>query len=433
MDLQEIKTAVDKVARTFEAYKEANDERIEALKKGDETSAKDLGDKLGRIEVDLNALTDAKKKLDEEAKADRERLEELEARADRPGGPALSKQADEYKQAFEGWVRSGGTSQEHGQKMSSLARAAAERKDVTIGTPAQGGYAVPEQISREIEKLELEMSPVRRLVKVTKVGTSDYKSLVNLGGASAAWAAETDTRTATGTDQFREVQPSWGELYAYPLVSRFSLEDMFFNVASWITEAVSEQFAIAEGQAVISGNGTSKPTGMLNTTPVTTADHASPLRAPAAYQYIACDTDTDGSPATPGLRGDSLLELVYTLNKKYRPGSSWVMNSLTTAAVRKLKDSDGVYLWRPGLEAGEPDRLLGYAHETWEDMPDVAANAFPVGFGNFKRAYEMIDIHGLTMVRDEVTRPGYVKFYIARRVGGKPTNNDALKFLRTIQ
>ena len=165
-------------------------------------------------------------------------------------------------------------------------------KDVTIGTPAAGGYAVPEEIAREIEELERKFSPVRSLVKVVQVGSSDYKELVSIGGASSGWVGETGSRTATTTSQLRERAPTHGELYAYPQASEWSLDDIFFNVEAWLAEEVAESFAINEGDAVIRGNGTSKPTGMLNTTPVTTADFASPLRNAAAYQYIA-------SPSVP--------------------------------------------------------------------------------------------------------------------------------------
>ena len=241
------------------------------------------------------------------------------------------------------------------------------------------------------------------------------------------------TRSETDTSLLREVTPTHGELYAYPQASEWSLDDVFFDVEAWLAEEVAMQFAQQEGTAVISGNGTNKPTGMINTTPVTTADFASPLRAAAAYQYIASDTDTLGSPQTPGITPDSLIDLVYTLNSAYRSNATFVMNSTTTGSVRKLKDTTNQYLWHPGLQAGQPNNLLGYNVETWEDMPDIGTNNFPVAFGDFRRGYVLVDRVGLRITRDNVTTPGFVKFYIRRREGGIVTNNDAIKFLRTIQ
>jgi HK97 family phage major capsid protein len=304
------------------------------------------------------------------------------------------------------------------------------RKEVTIGSPAGGGYAVPEVIAREIERLELLYSPVRRLVKVVSVGTSDYKELVNLRGAAAAWVGETDARGETATPTLREVTPTHGELYAYPKASEWSLDDTFFNIESWLSGEVAEAFAIAEANAVISGDGTNKPTGMLNTTPVLTDDDADPLRAAAAYEYVPSDTAQD--PAAPGIVADALIELVYLLNSAYRAMGTWTMNSLTTGSVRKLKDGDGNYIWAPGLSAGQPDRLLGYPVETWEQMPDIGANNFPVAFGDFKRGYVLVDRVGLRITRDNITQPGFVRFYMRRREGGHVLNNNAVKFIRTI-
>jgi HK97 family phage major capsid protein len=301
------------------------------------------------------------------------------------------------------------------------------RKDVTIGSPAGGGYAVPEVIAREIERIELLYSPVRRLVKVVQVGTSDYKELVNLRGAAAAGVGETDARGETATPTLREVNPTHGELYAYPKASEWSLDDTFFNIETWLSGEVAEAFAIAEAVAVIGGDGANKPTGMLNTTPVLIADDANPARAAAAYEYVPSDTG-----ATPGVVADALIELVYKLNSAYRAMGTWTMNSLTTGSVRKLKDGDGNYIWAPGLSAGQPDRLLGYPVETWEQMPDVAANAFPIGFGDYKRGYLLVDRVGLRITRDNITQPGFVRFYMRRREGGHVLNNNAVKFLRTL-
>lgn len=327
-------------------------------------------------------------------------------------------------------MRNKGNSPLHEQKLQEQQRKMAEAKDVTVGSNAGGGFAVPEEIAREIERLELLFSPVRRLVKVVRAGTSDYKELVNIRGATSGWVGESGTRSATSTPQLREVVPTFGELYAYPQASEWSLDDIFFDVDAWLAEEVAQEFAVQEGSAVISGDGSSKPTGMTNTTPVTTADFASPLRAAAAYQYIA--SDTAQSPVDPGIVADTLLDLIYTLNSAYRTGATWVMNSVTTGEVRKLKDGNNQYFWAPGLQAGQPNMLLGYPVETWEQMDDIGANNFPIAFGNFRRGYLLADRVGLRVTRDAVTNVGFIRFYVRRREGGIVLNNDAIKFLRTI-
>jgi HK97 family phage major capsid protein len=417
--LVEIKSAIDKQAEAFEEFKKVNDQRLKAVENGNEAKAIELSEKLGKIEADVTKWGSLKKSLEDEMTLQRDRIEELESRQKSPGKTAAEKVKDEYKETFIDWMRNKGQSPMHEQKMQEI-----QKKDITIGSGAGGGFAVPEQIARDIERLEKKFSPVRDLVMVRQVGTSDYKELVNIRGTSSGWVGESGSRTATNTPQLREVTPTHGELYAYPQVSEWSLDDIFFNVEAWLSEEVAQEFAIQEGEAVIRGNGTSKPTGMLNTAPVTTADDASPKRAAAAYQYVA---GTEASPASVDM--DGLIDLVYTLNSAYRSGATFVMNSVTTGQTRKLKDSNGQYLWQPSLQAGQPDRLLGYSVATWEQMDDPLGAKFPVAFGNFRRGYILADRVGMRITRDNVTNVGFVRFYVRRREGGIPLNNDAIKWL----
>ena len=420
----EIKAAIDKTAEAFEAFKETNDQRVKAIETGNESKAAELGEKLGKIEGSVTKFSEIKKALDVEMDLNRERLEELEAKAAQPGKTAQEKSHDEYKATFVDWVRSKGNSPLDEQKLQDLAK-----KDITIGTGSAGGFAVPEEIAREIERLEKKFSPIRRLVKVVRAGTSDYKEIVNIRGTTSGWVGETGTRTATATPSLREITPTFGELYAYPQVSEWALDDMFFSVESWLAEEVAQEFAEQEGTAVISGNGTNKPTGMTNSTPTAADDFASPLRAAAVYEFVV--SLGDDSPVVAEIQSDAMIDMIYTLNSAYRAGSTWVMNSNTTGAVRKLKDTTGQYLWQPSLQAGQPDMLLGYPIETWEQMADIGTNNFPVAFGNFRRGYLLADRVGLRITRDNVTNVGHVRFYVRRREGGIVLNNDAIKWLRT--
>jgi len=422
--------SINKIGEGFEAFKEANDERLKAIEDGDGSNAAEIGQKLIRIEKSVQEAVKAKSQIETEMQLQKERLEELEAKNNQPGRTAAAKKEAEYKETFLDWIRFKGQSPLHEQRLQEQAKAlAAEGKSVTIASGSGGGFAVPEEISREIERMELTFSPIRNLVKVVRAGSSDYKELVNLRGATSGWVGESDSRTATNTPQLREVAPTHGELYAYPQASEWSLDDAFFNIEAWLAEEAAQEFALQEGTAVITGNGTSKPTGMLNTTPTTADDFASPPRAAAAYQYVACLSTS--SPVVAEILPDFLIDLIYKLNSQYRSGATWVMNSATAGAVRKLKDTNGQYLWQPSLQAGQPDRLLGYAHATWEQMQDIATNAFPIAFGNFRRGYTLADRVGLRITRDNVTNVGFVKFYIRRREGGIVTNNDAVKWLRT--
>ena len=425
--IQEIADGLEKSWREFQ---KANDEKLTKLAKGE--SVDEINAKLEKIEKDLDVFSKARDEFDlgqkgvEELK---ERIDILEAGQKKPGKTAADHVKDQHKELFLRWMRSGGQDDDAMRQAKELVRKGAlspqYAKDVTIGTTTEGGFALPEEIAREIEILERRMSPVRDTVKVRQVGTNDYKELVTIGGTTSGWVGETGTRSATATSAFRERAPTMGELYAYPQSSEWALDDLFFNVEAWIAEEVAQEFAVQEGQAVIDGNGTSRPTGILNTAPVATADGASPLRSAEAIEYV----DSPNSPSA--LDADTFITMVYTANTIYRANAVWAMNSATTGAARRLKDSQNQYLWAPGLEAGQPDRFLGYPVRTWEQLPDVAVGNFPILFGDFNRAYLLVDRVGLRITRDNVTNIGFVKFYVRRREGGIILNNDAIKAMRT--
>jgi HK97 family phage major capsid protein len=427
-NLQEILAAIDGMNTAWAEFTKVNDQKIDAIKNGHDGRAKELDEKVDRIGKDITKFASLKEVLEREHKFLTERIESLEASASSPGRTALVKMREEHSRTFIAAVRHKFEDTSLNAKVQDLQKQLWDQKDITIGTPAAGGYAVPEEISREIGRLELLFSPVRQLVKVVNVGTSDYKELVNRRGMTSGWVGETGPRPATNTPTLRERTPTQGEIYAYPQVSEWSLDDIFFNVENWLADEVAQRFAQEEGIAVISGNGTSKPTGILNTAPVATADFASPERSPNAIQLVTSDL----TPGGVGIIGDALIDLVYTLNSAYRAGASFAMNSLSTAGVRKLKDTTGQYLWQPSLQAGQPDMLLGYPVVTWEHMPNIGANAFPVLFGNFQRAYTLVDRVGLRITRDNVTNIGYVRFYVRRREGGILIDNHALKALQTL-
>jgi HK97 family phage major capsid protein len=388
---------------------------LDTVLKALDTRDRPLADRLGNIE---KLLEEHGRKFDER--------EEMEAKGKNPGRTSSSTEETERREhvkLFTDWLRSPKNS-ETNRKLTEFSMNA---KAVTIASPAAGGYAVPEEIGREIEKLEKKFSPVRNLVRITRAGSSDIKRLVDLGGAEGGWRSESGSVSESATPTLREIVPTGGEIYAYPKTSNWALEDMFFDVRGWLVESCAERFAQLESAAVISGDGSNKPTGMLNTTPVTTSDAASPKRDAAAYQYIP---GGDNSPAS--IDADALIDLVYSLNSAYRGNAAWAMSSVSVGQVRKLKDLQGQYLWQPAITAGAPPMLLGYPVSVWEQMPDPNGGAFPVAFGDFNRAYELIDRSDLRITLDEVTTPGMTKYYVRRRVYGAPRNNDAVKFLKLL-
>lgn len=406
---------IEKIGRAFEEHKAANDAALAEVKKAGAASA-ETEQKLARISDELSRL--------EEIKG---RLEKIETRQARPGGepmPGEKRQITpaerEHRDAFVNWLRNPADHQRQTElrhKESGL-----ERRSVDTLTGGAGGFAVPEVIAREISRFGVDISPVRSVARVVMAGTPDYKELVDVGGSTFGWVGETDARPETDTATLQEVAPTFGMAYAYPKASEESLNDMFFNVEEWLIASAGEAISKGEGAAFISGNGTKRPTGFLHGTPVATPDAS---RAFGVLQFIA-SAQASAMPTNP----DTFIDIVHSLRATYRGNARWMCNKLTLAALRKYKATDGQYLWQPSLQAGVPSTFLGYEVVEAEDMPNVGANAFPLAFGDFREGYLIVDLAGMRITRDEITTPGYVKFYVRKRVGGRVKNSQAIKLLK---
>jgi HK97 family phage major capsid protein len=127
---------------------------------------------------------------------------------------------------------------------------------------------------------------------------------------------------------------------------------------------------------------------------------------------------------------DAIIDLVYALKSGYRQNGVFVMNRKTQATVRKLKDADGQYLWSPPTQQDGRASLLTYPLVEAEEMPDIAANAFAIAFGDFRRGYLVVDRQGVRVLRDPFTAKPYVLFYTTKRVGGGVQDFDAIKLLK---
>ena len=419
--------AIDNINAAFEEFKSTNDERLEAEEKGNEARARELNEKLERIETEIVANEKKKREEERKQKIMQERVELLEAANDRPGKTLEEKASEDYKEKFFAAFRGKFQDGEKNHELSKSYRKMQETKTVQIGSDALGGHGVPEDISRQIEDLMLKSSDILQVLNLKTVGTSDYKELVSLNYTTSAWAAELGSRTQQTDPNLRQIAPTMGELYTYLFASNEAIEDMFFNVEDWFVTTAAESAAKALDSAVWSGNGTAKPTGMTDSAPTSSADHASPMRDAAVYQYVPTDS---ASPQAFG--ADDVIDLVYTLNRSYRRDARFGCNQITQGALRKLKSGSGDYYWQPSFQAGQPDRLMGYPVFTYEDMADYdTADGIYLGFGDWNRAYTLITRRGLAITKDDnITTPGTVKFYLRQRFGGIPCNNDALKFLK---
>ncbi|HEX8485400.1 phage major capsid protein [Sphingomonas sp.] len=309
---------------------------------------------------------------------------------------------------FAGFVRSGAT---------------LEMKAFTGVTGDAGGYAVPREIDAQIDAVLKGISPIRSIANVVKVGTAGYRKLMTTGGTPSGWAAETAARPETASPVFTELVPPMGELYANPAASQAMLDDAAFDVEAWLSGEIATEFAKAEGAAFVSGSGVNRPKGFLTGATATAGDAT---RAFGTLQHLASGAAGDFG-ANPQER---LIDLVQSLRAPYRQGATFVMNASTLARIRKFKTSDGAFVWQAGLSAGQPATLLGYPVIEAEDMPDVAANALSIAFGNFRMGYIVTERSETQILRDPYSNKPFVNFYATKRVGGCVSNSEAIKVMK---
>jgi len=378
-------------------------------------------DQLGKAAADLKEVNEQTGKTVSEVKTGLDKvneridgiegkmtsMREAEAKNNRPAFGGVAGEADEYKQEFvAGFMRKG---REDGL----------QEKAGSLSVDADGGFAVPEDVDSNILTLLRDESVMRQECKVIQVGSEEYKKLVNLGGAAAGWVGETAARPDTATPSLAKIAPIFGELYANPQATQRMLDDAMFDVEQWYQDEVIIEFGEAENTAFTVGDGSGKPKGFLAHTHTTESDSE---RSFGSLQKII-------SGAVGSFTGDDLLKLIYATKKKYRDGAKFMMSNDSLLQARLLKDTDGNYLWKAGLEMGQPSTLLGYGISENEDMPDVANGALSLSFGNFQRGYTIVDVRGVTMLRDALTNKPYVGFYSTKRVGGMLEDSNAIKSL----
>lgn len=298
-----------------------------------------------------------------------------------------------------------------------------DRKELSVTNDGQG-LSVRSQWSMDTAKLIHETSPVRSVARKLETNSNELEILVDRGEPDSAWTGELDPRTATNSEFLTRHKIPVFEHYAYPSLTLQMLEDSAFNVEDWLMDKVTNRFTRQEAAAFVNGTGSGQPKGLLNYGTVKEADFTWGAN-PATYQLGAQYTGVAGDIAD----ADVLFDLVDSVKAGYLPRSSWLMTRAFRNKVRKLKDNQDRYLLQPSLESGVPDTLLGYPVYLAEDMPNLAADVVGALFGSFADGYTVVDRVGFTVQRDAVTQPGWVKYYVRRRVGGAVTNPEAIKAL----
>lgn len=396
----ELKELLQKQGENFEAFKKANDELLKA--KADGKAVADMEAKLAKIDGEFIQIN--------------KEIGEIAKKQNRPGaqvGNSISPEKAEHKAALTHYLRTG--------KEGDLADL--EKKALSSASDPDGGFLVTEEMDTEIDRIAQTAGALRNLANVRTIGAAEYEKLVKTRGVSGGWLAE-------AADSAESTEPTWSKIeiqahkmYAEPWIPNEMLEDAFYDLEADVTNEAGITFAETEGAAFITGNGVGKPRGIAAYSTVANASYAW-----GSVGYIASGAAGAFTSVAPA---DKIMALQHSLKRVYRPGAAFLLNDSALATVRQMKDGSGTYyLWQPDPSGSFLGRFLGAPVEVDDNMPDIAANSLSIAYGNFKRAYTIVDRRGIAVIRDQVTKKGVTKLHFSKRVGAGITNFEALKFMK---
>ena len=300
--------------------------------------------------------------------------------------------SDTYKKAFWNAIRS-----KYGMASNVLSE----------GVDSEGGYLVPDEFERTlIQSLRGEnMFRTRAHVITTSSGTHKIPVVASKGEAS--WIDENGAYPEDD-DTFSQVNIDAHKIGTIIKVSEELLNDSAFDLENYFSGEFARRIGTKEEEAFINGNGSSKPTGIL------------------ASAELGVTTASDKA-----ITADELIDLFYSLKAPYRKNAVWILNDTTIKAIRKLKDNNGQYLWQPAIKDGDFDTLLGRPLMTSSAMPEIAAGAKVIAFGDLS-FYWIGDRQGVTFKRlnERYADMGQVGFLTSNRVDGKLTLPEAIKVLQ---
>jgi HK97 family phage major capsid protein len=385
-DVSDPKALIAQLNTAFEEFKATNDAAVKA--KADDTVVQEkigkINDTLSTLEAALNA---ANERIAQQSLA--------------PGD--MQPTNPEYVDAFKAHMRRGDVS-----------------AAMTVGTATEGGYLAPVEWDRTVTNKLKQISPIRANAQVIMISGNGFSRVYNDGVIGSGWVGETAARPATTTPGFTSLAFNTGEIYANPAITQQALDDVAIDLESWLANEVDGEFAIQENIAFLSGNGTNKPTGILNY--VTGGANA------ATHPFGAITGATVAGVAA--VTTDEIIDLVYSLPSERNQNAKFFMNRSSLAKLRKLKDGQNNYIWQPTYVAGQPSTLQGYPVVEVPGMPNMTTGLVSILFGDMEATYLVIDRVGIRVLRDPFTNKPYVHFYTTKRVGGGVQNPEYMRFIK---
>ena len=322
---------------------------------------------------------------------------DLASRPEQRKDTKIGTASDAYRDAF--W-----------KQMRDMERRNADvRNALQVGELSEGGYTVPDEFEHILVQALDEENIMRGLVHVITTSSGDRKIPLVTSKGSASWVEE-EAAIPESDDAFGQITLSAHKVGSMIRISEELLHDSAFDLAGYITNEFARRVGAAEEEAIISGNGTHKPTGLLHAT----------LGAEAGVT----------AAAAAAITADELIDLQHSLKAGYRRKAAYIMNDATIKLLRKLKDGNGQFLWQPGLLLGQPDTLLNQKVLTSNYMPLPTAGNKAILYGDYSY-YWLADREGRSLQRlnELYAANDQVGFKITQRVDGRLILREAVKCL----
>ena len=441
--MSEIKELIEQLNKAHKEFRDSMEERVQQLEKGG-TVDPQLQEK---IDTANNHITTLEQQIEEE-KGAQKRIDDLELQVNRAGlGGIGDKDTDLHAEARQFYAQKLGRPAEDGEvdveaysaykqafdkylRYGDRALNSDIRNALSVGSDPDGGQWVPASTTNRIIQRLFETSPVRQVANVITIGTDRFEIPKDVNEAtSGGWVGETQSRDSTGTPEVGMQEIPVHEQYAMPEITQKLVDDAGIDIEGWLSDKISDILIRTENTAFVNGNGVMKPRGFMDYTgsAVTTEDGSRPW---GVLQYIA--TGANGSfPSAGSGSANSLIEIISKMKSQLRGGSVFCMNRFVKAVIRKLRDSNDNYYLIPDLSGGGNTTLLGFPVVEMDDMPDMGSGSnFPIAFGNFNEAYQIVDRLGIRVLRDPYTNKPYIRYYTTKRVGADVTGFDSLKLLK---
>ena len=300
--------SIAELAVAFEAFKSTHTQQLDEIKAGKTDVL--TADKLEKINASLDEITSA---IDDQAK----QIAAVKLNGGAPGD--MEPTNPEYVTAFKAHMRRGDIS-----------------AAMSVGTASEGGYLAPVEWDRTVTNKLKQISPIRANAQVITISGTGFSRVYNDGVIGSGWVGETAARPATATPGLTSLAFNTGEIYANPAITQQALDDVAINLETWLADEVDGEFAIQENIAFLSGNGTNKPTGILNY--VTGGANA------ATHPFGAITGVTAAGAAA--VTTDEVIDLVYSLPSERNQNAKFFLNRTSLAKLRKLKDGQGNYIWQ---------------------------------------------------------------------------------------